>query len=417
MSWRLLLVVLVGSSCARIDATTRVERGPLLRSFERPTLLEGGITSDVRVEWPQLKLTVLRYDVCRAEQVEEYAEEKITERSSGAAGPALSTGIANTLASAVLFAVSFAVSSTPNTNVIDAGGRYGPSTQQYLQGASLVTLGIGVPALVVGLVARLASGDEIVAQKAEQVVGQRDARCNERPATGPMSLVSAQGASLPLQASDGALDVDGTKVTLAPEVLRFAEREVELSDDDRVLFEAWSACVALELEKRPIDQLSEAGLLARAERLRACRNVRGDALNDAVKAVDDELLRRRESGSPAAWAPGTNVATFEEAVSAYAPTLKLAPNSKDLAVLDAMEAAEGRAVLVEGIVGEGVTENIGIIQIGEKQVFLFIPPRRSWGGDFPNGTRVEAVALLAGRQTLGERTLPLLRAVWMRTAW
>ena len=88
------------------------------------------------------------------------------------------------------------------------------------------------------------------------------------------------------------------------------------------------------------------------------------------------------------------------------------------AVLDNPESAEGRAVLLEGIVGEGITENIGIIQIGEKQVFLFIPPKRAWGNtNFPNGTRVEVVALISGRQTLGERTLPLLRAVWMRTAW
>jgi hypothetical protein len=412
-----LVLVLAATSCARIDATTRVERGPLLRTFERPILLEGGITSDVRVEWPMLKLTVLGYDVCRAEQVEEYAEEKITERTSSASGPALSTGIANTLASAVLFAVSFAVTSTANTNVIDAGGRYGPSTQQYLQGASLVTLGIGVPAIIVGLVARLSSGDEVVAQKAEQVVGQKDARCNERPVTGPMTLVSAQGASVPLQASDGALDVDGTKLTMVPESLRFAEREVELSDDDRVLFESWTACVALEQDKKPLEQLSETGLLARAERLRECRRIRANTLDEAVKQVDDELQRRRETGSPAAWAPGTNVSTFEEAVAAYAPSLKLAPGSKDLSVLDAVEAAEGRAVLVEGIVGEGVTENIGIIQIGEKQVFLFIPPKKAWGGNFPNGTRIEAVALIAGRQNLDEKSLPLLRAVWMRTAW
>ena len=136
-----------------------------------------------------------------------------------------------------------------------------------------------------------------------------------------------------------------------------------------------------------------------------------------MKAADSELARRRESGSPAAWAPGTNVSTFEEAVSAYAPSLKLAANSKDLAVLDTPEAAEGRAVLLEGIVGEGLTENIGIIQVGDRQVFLFIPPKKAWGGNFPNGTRVEVVALISGRQTLGERNLPLLRAVWMRTAW
>lgn len=406
------------AACTALDSTTRVERGPLLRTFERPVLLEGGVTSDVRVDWPLLKLTVVGFDVCRAQQVEEYAEEKITERTSGAAGPALSTGIANTLASAVLLAVSFAVTSAADTNVIDAGGRYGPSTRQYVQGASLVTLGIGVPALVVGLIARARSGEDVEAQRAEQVISQKDVRCNERPVTGPMTLVSAQGTALPLQVVDGAIDVDGTKLTSVPESMRFADREVELTDEARVLFTAWAACAALEQDAaKTLDALSETGLLARAEKLRECRKVRGTSLEEAVKAADAELARRRETGSPAAWAPGTNVSTFEEAVSAYAPTLKLAANSKDNAVLDTPEAAEGRAVLLEGIVGEGITENIGIIQVGDRQVFLFIPPKKSWGGNFPNGTRVEVVALISGRQTLGERSLPLLRAVWMRTAW
>jgi hypothetical protein len=232
-------------------------------------------------------------------------------------------------------------------------------------------------------------------------------------------MASAQGALLPLQVSDGALDLDGSKLPLVPESMRFGDREVELTEEAQATFAAWSACVSLEQEaNKTIDSLSETGLLSRAERLRECRRVRGDQIKDAVSAVDAELGRRRESGSPAAWAPGTNVSTFEEAVSAYAPSLKLSANSKDLVVLDNPESAEGRAVLLEGIVGEGITENIGIIQIGEKQVFLFIPPKRAWGNtNFPNGTRVEVVALISGRQTLGERTLPLLRAVWMRTAW
>jgi hypothetical protein len=417
---RLLLLALVPffTGCMRIETNTRVERGPLLRTFERPVLLEGGVTADVRAEWPLLKLTVVGYDVCRAQQVEEYAEEHITERTSGSVGPALSTGIANVLASGVLFGVSFLVNSGADTNVIDGGGRYGPSTKQYLQGASLVTLGIGIPALVVGLIGKLNTGDEVVTTRAEQIASQKDARCNERPVTGPMSLTSAQGGVAAFQAVDGALDVDGTKLALVPEVLRFAEREVELTDEAEATFSAWAACVSLEQDKaRGLDALSETGLLSRAERLRECRKLRGEALADAVRAVDAELARRRESGSPAAWAPGTNVSSFEEAVSAYAPSLKLAATSKDLAVLDAPEAAEGRAVLLEGIVGEGLTQNIGVIQIGERQVFLFIPPKRAWGATFPNGSRVEVVALISGRQTLGDKTLPLLRAVWMRAGF
>lgn len=412
----LALVFLTG--CTAIETNTRVERGPLLRSFERPALMPGGVTADVRAQWPLLKLTVVGYDVCRAQQIEEYAEDVVTERTSNAAGPSLSTGIATLLASGILFGIGYAVSDAPDQQLIDAGGRYGPSTRQYLHGASAVTLGIGVPALLVGLIARFRSGEEVETRRTEQVVSQRDARCNERPENGPFSLSSAQGARVPLEVVDGAIDVDGEKMPIVPEAMHFADRELELTEEDSALFAAWAACVALKLEAPgSLDALSESGLLSRAERLRECRRIRGEAIAAEVKATDEALAKRRETGGPAAWAPGTNVSSFEEAVAAYAPALKLAAGSKDLSVLEAPEAFEGRAVLVQGIVGDGLTENIGVIQVGEHELFLFIPPRRAWGGSFPVGTRIEAVALVSGRQALGEKNLPLLRAVWMRTAW
>lgn len=414
----LLVVAGLGAGCLRIDANTRVERGPLLRTFERPQLLEGGVAADVRVEWPRLALTLVGHDVCRALTVEEYAEERITERQAPSVGPALSTGIANVLASAVLLAVSFAVPRTPDTGLIDGGGRYGPSMQQYFQGASLVTLGIGLPALAVGLIGRAQSSDEVEAVRAEQVVSQKDARCNERPVTGPAALVSSRGEVLARPVVDGALDVTAAELPFAPETLRFAEREVELSEDALARFQGYAACVQLELGGAvTLEALSETALLQRAERLRVCRRVRGEAMAEAIQGADDELLRRREAGNPGAFAPGSSVASFEEAIAAYAPSVRLSAHSKDLVLLATPEAVEGRAVLLEGIVAEGVTENIGVVQLGDAQVFLFIPPRRAWTESFPVGTRVEAVALFAGRQTLGERSLPLLRAVWMRTAF
>lgn len=412
-----LLLVFALAGCANIESNTRTERGPLLRTFDRPVLLPGSISADVRVAWPQLKLTVIGNDVCRAETVEEYAEDVITEKTSSAVGPSLSMGITGVLASAVLLGVSFLVSDAPNANVIDRAGHYGASTRQYVQGFSIGSVAVGVPSLLVGLFTKLGTGEATQTRRAEQVVSQKDARCNERPATGPMTLVSPQGASVALQAVDGALDVDGTTMTLVPEELRFADRPVELADDARAKFEAWNACVAVHLDAKPVAALSETGLLARADRLRTCRLVRGESISAAISEVDAELGRRRESGSPAAWAPGTSVGSFEEAVSAYAPKLKLAVNSKDLAVLDVPESAEGKAVLLEGIIGQALTENIGVVQVGERKVFLFIPPRRTWTQSFPSGTRVEVVALISGRQTVGDTTLPLLRAVWMRTAW
>jgi hypothetical protein len=72
---------------------------------------------------------------------------------------------------------------------------------------------------------------------------------------------------------------------------------------------------------------------------------------------------------------------------------------------------------MQGVVSSGLTENIGVLQLGEREVFVFIPPKRSWGGDFGSGARVEAVAVMAGWQTVGEKTLPLARLVFMRPAF
>ena len=413
-----LIALTVFASCVNVDSTTRVERGPLLRTFERPVLLEGGVTADARVEWPTLKLTVVQYDVCRAQTVEEYAEDHITERSSNAAGPTLSMGISLVLASAILAGVSFAVSSQPDMTTIDRGGNYGASPRQWVQLASIISGTVGVPALAVGLITRLRTGEEVRTERAEQVTNQKDARCNERPATGPGALVSAQGERVAVAVADGALDVDGSTLPMVPESVRFAERELEFDEGSRAVLASWSACVALEREPtRPVEQLGESALLTRAERLRECRLVRAEAMKPLIDAADRELNRRRESGSPAAWAPGAKVGSFEEAVSAYAPSLTLAPGSRDLVVLDTPEAVDGRAVLLRGIVSDGVTENIGVVQVADREVFLFIPPQHRWTGAFPNGTRIEVVALMAGHQALGEKTLPLLRAVWVRAAF
>jgi hypothetical protein len=111
------------------------------------------------------------------------------------------------------------------------------------------------------------------------------------------------------------------------------------------------------------------------------------------------------------------VTSFEDAVSAYAPRLVFKAGSADLSRLDAPEQLEGQAVFMQGVVSSGLAQNIGVLQLGEREVFVFIPVKRAWGGDFANGARVEAVAVMAGWQTVGEKTLPLARLVWLRAAY
>ncbi len=405
------LLVLLLCGCTAIDSSTRVERGPLLKTFERGQVLEGGATADVRAEWPLLKLTVAGYDVCRSETVDEYAEDEIEEKSSRASGPALSLGMVGTAAGIGLLIASFFVNSAPDTSTIDAAGRYGGSAQQHVQLAGVISGAVGLPALVVGLITQFGAKDETRTTRVEEVVGQRDARCNERPVTGEIELLTDEGGAVTLAVHDGAVDVDGLQMPVMPISMRFAGQEVELDEGGRAAFDAWAACVALRLEPDALLEL-------RAQWLHACKVLRGEELAAQVEEADTSLaLRTQLQPQDDAWQPALNVSSWEEAVEAYAPALLLADGSKDLAVLDSPDESQGRAVLLKGVVASGISENIGVIAVGQRQVLLFIPPRRAFDGNFPEGTRVEAVALLAGSQTLGEATLPLLRAVWLRQAW
>ncbi len=361
------LSLLLLAGCATTDTISRVERGPLLRSSERQSVVEGGATADVRVEGSMLKLTVAGYDVCRSQTVEEFTEETINEGSSRAFGPALSTGMVGAVAGGVLILTSFFTSTTPN---LDSAGNAGLSTRQTLQLAGGISLGVGIPALVVALVTKLQGDAPNKTRKVEEIADQHDTRCNERPLNGKLELFAADSASVPFQVADGALDIDSSKMPLVPEKMRFEGRDVELSPEGRELFSSWSSQVQSRLSP-------------------------SEAPPPRAPRAEIEL---------------PHLKSFEEAVEKYSP-------STDLSLLANPDANRGRAVLVQGIVGSGHAENIGTIQIGDREVFMFIPPDRTWDGPFAGGTRIEAVALIAGTQTLGEKTLPLLRAVWMRNAW
>lgn len=415
---RFVLLLAVVSGCSPIERTVRTERGPLMRSFSREQVMPGGLRGQVRVAWPALEVSVVEHDVCRTLAIDEYLEEQVTERSSPAAGPSLSTGIAATLGSGVAFGFSFLASASPDMSVIDTTGRYGPSPRTMVQGGALVALLVGVPALIVGAVGFLRTGEDVEQRKVEQETGQRDVECHQRGASGSIRLAGRTGdvGAVPLAQGEGR--VDASKVTGVVDELVIGDREVALDEAGVLTLSAFNACVALEAEgARAPESLVAGALVSRIERLRACRQVRADAWEAPLKALEQEAERRRASGEPGAFAPGPSVASFEDAFAAYAPRLTFKAGSADLAQLDAPDVINGQAVLLIGVVNGALAQNIGVIQIGEREVFVFIPPKRSWGGDFPNGSRVEAVAVMAGWQSVGERTLPLARLVWMRPSY
>ncbi|MCA2978547.1 MAG: hypothetical protein INH41_24350 [Myxococcaceae bacterium] len=413
-----VLLALAGGGCVRVENTVRTERGPLLRTFTRAQVLPGAVHAGLRVRWPTLALEVTERDVCLDTTIEEYAEERITERSSPAAGPALSTGLATTLGAGLLFGLSFIVSAAPDTSLIDTAGRYGPSLRQQLQGYTLLSLGIGLPALAVGAVAMLRSGEDVEARRVEQEASQRQAPCNPRPVTGAVTAKGPTGLSVSVPVRDGVGELLATGLPGPVDELVLGDRPVELDEAGLLTLAAFSACVVVEAEgARAPESLGDGALVARAERLRACNQVRGAEVEGPLAAAEAELARRRETGAPGAFAPGASVASFEDAVSAYAPRLVLRPGSTDLARLDAPESLEGQAVVMQGVVSYGLAQNIGVLELGGREVFVFIPEKRAWGGAFTNGSRVEAVAVMAGWQTVGEKTLPLARLVWLRAAY
>jgi len=410
----LLLLLLAG--CVPVESQTRTERGPLLRAYDRPQVVEGGVRADITAEWPKLSFVVDGYDTCRMLHLEEYAEEVTTEKSSPAAGPSLSVGVVGTVVGAVLLATLPVYSNDPNKSVIDGSGRYGASTRTQVTAWGIGTVVVGVPALIVGVVGLLHQGEETVTKKVEQVSGQEDRECNPRPMVGPLELRGerASAASVTIADGKGVIDAKDVKDPYFDH-LRFYGRPVELEDSARRALDAFSACI--QLDRQPVaslEVLSSSDLFKRLERARACHLLRAD-MEAAAKALEAELTRRREGGEPLA-VPGAAVDSYEAALAAYTPKVKLAPNSPDLALLANAGQLVNQAVVLDGVVEEGITANIGVVQVGDHAVYLFIPSDHAWGGDFPNGTRMEAVAVVTGMQTLDDRTLPLLRAVWMRPA-
>ena len=133
-----LLLLSLASGCMHVETTTRVERGPMLRSFEREQVVEGGARATVTAKWPELTVGLRGHDTCRVQTVEEYAEEQTTERTSRSAGPALSAGIVNGLAGIILLSVSQFVSNDFNKSMIDINGRFPPSPRQQVRSGNWV---------------------------------------------------------------------------------------------------------------------------------------------------------------------------------------------------------------------------------------------------------------------------------------
>ena len=398
-------------SCARVETNTRTERGALLRTFERSQIVEGGVTGAVSVDWPKLRVNVRGFDTCRQVLIDEYAEDTITERSSSATGPAISTGAANLLASGVLFLASQFVSNAPNVAVIDAGGRYGPSTKQQVEGWGWLSLGIGVPALAVGIVSYLRTGEDVETHKVENITGQKDKTCNERDIDGPIELHFAGLTAIQSQtALLGVAQFDAAEVLGAVEGVSFYGRTLALDEPSQRALDGFNACTQLTHIKVAVESLGVDALTAHVDLLTQCANVKPDVLEQRDAAR--ELLNKKTQSSTLEVHDGPT--TFEEAVLTLAPKVVL---TADGDVLKTPEKFAGQAARVEGLLNSNFVNDQAVLQVGARRVALQLPTQATWAQGLAAGQRIEAVGTLSGTVTVGKEKLLLVKLLWARPAF
>jgi hypothetical protein len=403
-----LAVALAG--CAPVHSETRVERGATLRSFEREgPASPGGIEAAAEARWPKLSLRFSRYELCKNERVEEYVEERITEVTSPAAGPAIGTGVTSTLIGAGLWLGSGLFSNQPNTRYIDATGRYGPTDRQLAQGWGTVFLVVGVPALATAIVGLVQSGEHVETKKAEAVVSAVEAHCRQQPASGAVTA----GRSAPVAVSGGVWELSPEDASLLElSALTFEGNDVEVSAEAQALVEAFRAC-ARSLPApaaEALGQMKATDIAAKVEDARTCRRVPDAPADEAVAAYEKELETRRDRGETGA---GPRVESFEQALEIYGPQDRFEGGSADLEKLRNPEQHVGTAALVRGVLQGWVEPNIALVDVGPRRVWMLVESgsRRE---PLEAGTRIEAIAVVAGRQQLGALDLPLLRAIWIR---
>ena len=412
------MALLTGTGCVRVMHETRTDRGAVLRSFEREVPKEGGgIRARVDVKYPQLQLSFEAFDLCQKERVEEVIEDKITESWAPSAGPAFALGVTGTLVGGGLLAARGAFSNEPNRKEIDPGGRYGPAPRTAVTTWGAVLFTVGIPALVTGIIGLQQSGETTESRRLEQVASSMEVPCNVRPADGQVMLERAT----PEGPEQVTVKTEAGKVTLTAEALRelrlasvhFDGQPVLLAEEESFELQAFLACNELSSKPAvaPPSELSEPELVARYNAARQCAQVAPQVGAEPAKALEAEIQSRRgQSPKPVGQAPGT----FEEALAAWPPALRLETGAGDLARLDKVEAHAGKVAQAKGVLKKRLDGNVLLLEVGGRELLVFVPPDAAWPSDFEEGAALEVLGVVIGRQRLGEIHAPLLRAMWIR---
>jgi hypothetical protein len=403
-------------ACSLVHEETRDERGALLRSFERDGApVPGGVRARAQAKWPELTLSFTSFELCRHEQVNEYAQDHIIEKTAPSAGPELATGVSTSLVGLGLFLARGLLSNTPNTSYIDGGGNYGPSDRTVAAGWSYTLMILGVPALVMGTVTLLQTGEKVTTSKVEEIASARDAPCNEKPVDGRVELLPPEGgAGKAFPTHEGVLVLRDSDLRGAPlGKVTLDGKPVLLAESEAPVVERYLACVrALPApEQAALADWPQERLEAAADTAHECELVSGSPAKELARALQAEL-ERRPTGPPIPQGP--RIASFDEAVAAYQPALHIGPRGDPPSRLAEPMLQSGTAVQLQGMLLERVEANIAIIDVQGVRVLVFLPPLSPWVANLDNGSRVEVVGVYQGRQRLGSTEGPLVRAVWAR---
>lgn len=405
-----VLLCVFGSACVTVHQDTRTERGPVLSATEREVPLEGsGVQASVDARWPMMTLKFESYQLCRRERVEEVVEERITESYAPSAGPSFALGVTGTVVGAGLFGLRGAFSNEPNTRFIDETGHYGPAPRQVATGWSYVLLGVGVPALVTGIIGLVQSGESVEQAKVQQVASAFETQCHLRPAEGQVELVRADGEGPELV----TVPTLNGRVTLTAQQLsqmRLASVQLNgqlvlLPEEEAQELGAFLSCsqVLPTPSSAGLARMSEEAIVSAYNTARQCEPVGGEAAKDAVKAYSEEVSRRRGGGVEPQLPAGPVPLSFDAAVEAYQPRARYEPG-----------APVGSAAILAGTLVRKVDDATLVLDLGGQEVLAIVTVDAPWRASFSTGARVRAVGVLLGEQAAGGQKLPAFRAVWMQ---
>lgn len=423
MSRRLLTPLLLGAAllagCVRTRTDVRVERGATLRTFERQgAATPGGIRATVKAQWPEATLRFERFELCAVQQVEEYEELRITERTSNSGVASLGMGVATTLLGGGLLLALPLFSDAPNTQSLDVAGRYGPSSRQVARTFGVGMLVVGLPTVGAAAWELTGTGEQVEKSRREQALDSEAVRCHLRPAEGEVQLLGTRGPIAPLRTEGGAVVVSAEALKGVPLSGATVQGEdVVIDAGDWELLTAFQSCAqaAPEPQAPPLHALSTAELRARLDAARGCAEVPG-APAEWVSSLETELAVRRRAEGGGAPLHGPRVESFDEAVATWVPQLTLPSAEAGSDALADAGKLKGRTVLLTGRLVDFLEANIAVLEVESRQVWLYLDASQPWATELKADARLEVLGVVMGQQEVGALEAPLLRVLWARTA-